>query len=361
MTLRRMVYVVDGFPQVTHTFIAGEIAEVCRRGVDVRILSLRPGDLDVVHPVVRDNGLVERTEYDPARFASALAEHRPQLIHAHFARRATAAARDLAADLGVPYTFTAHGYDVNRRPPDDMAARAAAAAAVVTVSQANADRLTGPLGVDPAKIRVIPCGIDVTAFRPAPAGDAGGDPPLVVAVARLHPVKNLPLLLEACERVARSGIAFRVAVVGEGDERESLERLRDDLGLAEVLRFVGHATQDEVAGWWRRADVGALSSVSEGMPIALMEAAASGVPVVATRVGGVGEMIVEGVTGRAVQPDDPDAFAAALRDLLSDPDLRARMGQAARAHAAARFSVAVQVDRLMNVWSAAVATAAPLP
>jgi glycosyltransferase involved in cell wall biosynthesis len=100
-----------------------------------------------------------------------------------------------------------------------------------------------------------------------------------------------------------------------------------------------------------------LSSDSEGMPVALMEAAACGVPVVATAVGGVPDMVVEGMTGRVVPPGDPAAFAGALEELLSDPALRRRMGAAARRHAVERFSVAHQVDRLMEVWTRAIAPA----
>ena len=355
MRLERMAYVVDGFPKVTHTFVAGEIAEVMRRGVDVRILSLRPGDDGVVHGIVHENDLVGRTVYDADRFEATLEDLRPQIVHAHFARRATARARELAAALGVPFTFTAHNYDVSRRPPDDMAERAAASAGVVTVSRWNADFLAERLGVDRAKIHVIPCGIDVERFTP---GGAGESPPLVVAVARLHPIKNLQLLLDVCARVASGGTRHCVAIIGDGDERAALERRRAELGLDEVVRFVGHLTQEAVADWWRRADVGALTSDSEGMPVALMEAAASGVPVVATAVGGVPDMVVQGVTGRVVPPGDAGGFAAALEQLLSEPALRRRMGAAARRHAVDRFSVAHQVDRLMEVWTRAIAPAA---
>ena len=347
MNVARIAYVVDGFPKVTETFIAGEVAELLRRGVDLRILSPRAAGPGPVHGLVHDAGLLARTVYDTQDFAQALRELRPQLIHAHFARSATRRARKLAGGLGVPYTFTAHGYDVWRRPPDDLAERAAAAAALITVSQANADHLTTELGVARERIHVIPCGIDVDRFTPGPAKTGT---PLIVTVARLHPVKNIALLLDAVARLVGTGQRVRVAVIGDGAESDNLRRRSDDLGLSEVVRFVGAATQEEVLDWWREADIGALSSDSEGMPVALMEAAACGLPVVATGVGGVAEMVEDAVTGFVVPPGDAAAFAERLGRLIADPALRTRMGAAARQRAVDRFSVTNQVDALISVW-----------
>jgi glycosyltransferase involved in cell wall biosynthesis len=167
MTVRRVAYVVNVFPKLSETFIAGELAELRRRGVEVRILSLRRPGEGLRHGVVARAGLEERTAYEPSEFPAVLRAFRPDLLHAHFATEPAAAARELAAGLGVPFTFTAHGYDVYRRPPADFADRAKAAAALVTVSDANARHIGATFGVPAGHIRVIPCGVDTELFRPA--------------------------------------------------------------------------------------------------------------------------------------------------------------------------------------------------
>ena len=127
--------------------------------------------------------------------------------------------------------------------------------------------------------------------------------------------------------------------------------MRDRLGLADRVIMPGAATQAEVLEWWQRADVGVLCSKSEGMPVALMEAAACGVPVVATAVGGVPELVRDGETGLVIASEDAGALAAALERLLRDARLRARFGAAARLWAVENFSVDRQAERLLALWT----------
>jgi glycosyltransferase involved in cell wall biosynthesis len=121
--------------------------------------------------------------------------------------------------------------------------------------------------------------------------------------------------------------------------------------LESTVQMVGAADQSEVLAWWQRASVAVLTSEREGMPVCLMEAAACGVPVVATAAGGIPELVVDGVTGLLAPPGDRIALAAALQRLLENPDMAARMGAAARKGAKRRFSVSRQVDRLLQLWS----------
>ncbi len=165
-------------------------------------------------------------------------------------------------------------------------------------------------------------------------------------------MKNLALLLEACARLREGGTQFRCVIVGDGPLRRELEAKRAQLRLESVVEMPGAAGQEEVAVWWRRAAVGVLTSQNEGMPVCLMEAAASGVPVVATRVGGIPELVEEGVTGFLCAPGDAAGIAASLQRLLTDRELGFRLGAAARSRAEARFSQARQVDALLEVWSA---------
>ena len=122
----RVAYVINVFPKLSETFIAGELAELHRRHVGLRVLSLRQPVEILRHDFIARAGLDKITCYDPAKFPALLREFKPQMLHAHFATEPTAAARELAQEIGVPFTFTAHGYDIRRKPPPDFAERAAA-------------------------------------------------------------------------------------------------------------------------------------------------------------------------------------------------------------------------------------------
>src|SRR6266404_5443289 len=121
MSLRRIAYVLKVFPKLSETFVAEELAEVRRRGIEVRVLSLSAPRAGLRHDIVADAGLDQITSYPPKDFLAELKEFRPQLLHAHFATEATAAAIELATELELPFTFTAHGYDIHRKAPADFA------------------------------------------------------------------------------------------------------------------------------------------------------------------------------------------------------------------------------------------------
>jgi glycosyltransferase involved in cell wall biosynthesis len=295
--------------------------------------------------------LEQFTSYEPKDFSRIVQEFRPQLLHAHFATEATAMAIELATEHQLPFTFTAHGYDIHRKAPPDFGARAAAAKAVVTVSQSNADYIGRTFGVPPSHIHIIPCGVDTERFQPASAIGLMPETPLIVCVARQVTVKNLGLLLDACSLLAMRGTNFRCVLVGDGPCRGELEEKRARLGLGGFVQMPGAAEQADVLKWWQRASIGVLTSDNEGMPVSLMEAAACGVPVAATAVGGVPELVADGATGLLVPPNDAGALTAALERLLGEPGLRTRLGTAARQRAEKKFSVRRQVDQLLALWS----------
>jgi glycosyltransferase involved in cell wall biosynthesis/tRNA A-37 threonylcarbamoyl transferase component Bud32 len=380
MKLRRVAYFLNVFPKLSETFIAHELAELKRRGLELCVFSLRAPSDPFQHEMIAREGLDALTCYDPARVTERLQAFRPQLLHAHFATEPAAAAREWARRLGLPFTFTAHGYDIRRKPPPDFADRAAAASAVITVSEANREHILRSFGVPADKLYVIPCGVDVHQFRPRAvwpepalaAGKAPGDTdsdssqpgvrgePLIVCVARHVRVKNLGLLLRACAQLRDRAVAFHCVSVGDGVCRGELEALRSELGLEDVVEFVGAQEQRAVADWWQRARVAVLTSESEGMPICLMEAGACGVPAVATAVGGVPEFLEHRKSGLLVPPGDTDRLADALQRLLERPEEAAEMGRAARARVVEKFSLTRQVDDLLALWSNVAAAAQPV-
>lgn len=352
MNPQRLAYVLHIFPKLSETFVAGELAELRRRGVELRILSLLPPRAELQHEIIRRAGLAELTTYDAGKFTSVIRAFQPQLLHAHFATEATAKARELSTTCGVPFTFTAHGYDIHRKAPADFRARALAARAVVTVSEANADYIAKTFDVPKEHLRVIPCGVDTDQFCPLDEqGVAVSEPPWIVCVARHVKVKNLGLLLEACATLRRRGLEFRCAMIGDGPLQAELKARRAALGVETLVEMPGALEQGDVLKWWQRAAVGVLSSENEGMPVCLMEAAACGVPVVAPAVGGIPELVRDGETGLLAKVNDLASLVAALERLLRDAELRARLGSAARRRAQEKFSVRHQADSLLALWS----------
>lgn len=350
MTLKRVAYVLNIFPKLSETFIAGELAELRRRGVALRILSLLPPREELQHDIVKQAGLDKLVCYEPEKFSDVVRDFKPQLLHAHFAREATAEARRMAAEHQMAFTFTAHGYDIHRKPPADFAARAAAARRVVTVSAANADYIVATFGVPRPQLQIISCGVDTELFRPG-ATSVRAQPPLILCVARHVAVKNLELLLDACAALRARGNLFRCVLIGDGSRHEELKARRTALELDDCVELPGAAEQGQVLRWWQCASVGVLTSHNEGMPVSLMEAAACGVPVVAPAVGGIPELVGDNETGLLTRPGDLDGLVVALDRLLRDDRLRKRMGEAARHRAVEKFSVRRQVDQLLALWS----------
>jgi glycosyltransferase involved in cell wall biosynthesis/peptidoglycan/xylan/chitin deacetylase (PgdA/CDA1 family) len=211
---------------------------------------------------------------------------------------------------------------------------------IVSVSE-EVDRRVAALRVPARKRAVILNGVDADAFASAawPAVEAlAGRPSLVIGtVARLAPEKGLLRLIEAFARLRSARADVRLLIAGEGPERPSLEALTRRLALDESVTFLGF--QEHVAGVLARLDVFALSSLTEGIPLALLEAMGRGLPVVATRVGGVPEVVVEEESGLLVPADDSAALAAALGRLAGDPELRVRLGAAAATRVRQHFSL----------------------
>jgi colanic acid/amylovoran biosynthesis glycosyltransferase len=360
MTPQRVAYVVNVFPKLSETFIAGELVELRKRGVELRVLSLRRPTETLRHDFIAQAGLDRIVSYEPAESRSVLREFQPQLLHAHFATEPTAAAREWAAELGVPFTFTAHGYDIRRKPPPDFAERAAAAGALITVSQANARHIAQTFGVSMDRMKIIPCGVDTDRFcllttkgnpEVVPRPPTEDQAPLVVCVARHVAVKNLGRLLDAFALLRDRGVKFQGVLIGDGPLRGELELKHAKLNLNGIVKFVGAQAQEQVLNGWQRARVAVLSSDQEGMPVCLMEAAACGVPAVAPAVGGIPELVEDGISGLLVPPGVAEGLATAIERLLSEPALATQMGAAARRRVEKQFSVKRQIDQLLGVWS----------
>lgn len=350
--IRRIAYVVRTFPRLSQTFVTRELEWLLSNGFECRIFCLHRSDETVTQTAARSPRILERLHPLDRASDAILARFSPDIIHAHFATDAALAALDLGHRHRVPVTFTAHGYDIYRDPPDDFARRAERAAFVVTVSEANRRHLAERLGVPREKIKLVPNGVDTRFFSPDPGQPKPGISH-VVCVARLEPVKQLHLLLAGCGWLRDAALPFRCTIVGEGSCRDTLLTLREELGLTDHVAFVGPLESEGVRLHLRSAHVAVLSSQSEGYPVSLLEAASVGIPAVAPAVGGIPEIIVHGETGLLTDPADPRALGMAMARVCTDHALASAMGMAARQRALRNFSADRQMSTLVEVWDAA--------
>jgi len=390
--LKKVAYLLDVFPQLTETFFLNEIAQLIDNDVEVVIFSRRKPEERKQQPKAKE--LAGRVLYlsedsvpmlrktwlhlyflviSPVRYLKTLlfsykrkadgtlwnfkqsviyareikrvgAQH----IHSHHATStATKYAMLVSMLTGIPYTFTAHGwYDIFTSPPPDFDLRAEKAKVVITVSEFNKDYINRRFKVPLEKIRAIHCGVDLTFFNSD--GNEGKD--FILSVARLHPVKGLRYLVEACDILKERGLQFKCIIVGEGPERESLRALISELKLDGHVKLVGSKTCNELLNYYRHAKVFVLPSVYEAMGVATMEAMACKVPVVATKVWGVPELVEDGVNGFLVPPKDPQKLADAIEILLKDPELCRRFGEEGRRKVEREFNLEKQVKKLIELW-----------
>ena len=230
--------------------------------------------------------------------------------------------------------------------------------AVLSVSSRLADRMADQIGFARQRIHVIRNGIDTARFRPDLRADARASLGLaegecvIGTVGRLVPVKDQAGLIEALARLKQRGMRFRALIAGDGALRAELEALAAGRGVSECLSFLG--ARSDVERVLAALDIFVLSSVSEGLSNTILEAMASGVPVVATRVGGAEESVEEGRTGILVPASDPDELAAALAALAADQERRAQFGAAGRLKAEREFSLDAMTAAYTDFYTALV-------
>ncbi len=283
-------------------------------------------------------------------------DQRFDVVHAHI--YASAAASALATlGTGVPLVVTEHteGAWQGRRAHFVSRLICRRARRVIAVSTPIRRRLIERDGVSPEKISLVPNAVipapDTLPRSPGAPPEGWHEGPLVGVVARLQPEKGIANFLKAAARISSSCPEARFLVVGDGPLREELLRLANRLGLRERVRFLGHrADARDLIGL---LDVLAVPSLTEGTPLTVLEAMAAGVPIVASAVGGVPDQVRHGKEGLLVPPEDPAALGDALLELLQDPGLARRLGEAARRRADSEFAHATMVQRIEAVYGAA--------
>ncbi len=228
---------------------------------------------------------------------------------------------------------------------------------ILCVSRDVAEVVARREGADPSKLAVIPNGIDLDRFSPRGRRlemrrrmELPDSALVAITVTHITPVKGMDVLARAAPSVVERHPEVRFVVVGDGDEPDeaSFRRLLDDLGLRDRFLLVGDRT--DVPDLLEAADLFVLPSRSEGQPNALIEAMAMGLPIVATRVGGVPEVALDGEEAILVPPDSPEALASACASVLDSADLRCRLGASARARARREHDAAIMARQYEKLY-----------
>lgn len=276
------------------------------------------------------------------------------LIHSHeFLMNTYGAVASILS--GVPQLATIHGrnYYGDRARRRGLYRAVSRRACFVAVCEATKEYLVERVGVSPRRIRVVHNGVDVEEVGRSEdcwaEGRASQRVPTICTVGRLSHVKNHSDLLLAVRELIGKWPDLQLLVVGRGRLEGVLKQQVMELGLAQNVCFAGHL--ESLREVWPRVDVFVLPSLSEGLPLSLLEAMAAGVPVVATRVGGMGEAIEDGKTGLLVPPGDHHALAEGIMKLLDDRTLARQMGKSAQETVVCRFSLTQMVQAYREIYA----------
>ncbi len=386
--VRPVGLLVKIFPKLSETFILEEVLGLERLGVPLVIYTLAAPTDGIAHPAVgrvraRVVAVPSRPAEDlggflaghlqacvraPLRYLRALrtawaegAEARHDFLragwlggrlrrdgvghlHAHFIARPAELARHTAALCEVPYSISAHAKDIYLSDPAALRRRMRSARFTVTCTEFNARTLRG-IAPD-AEVHRMYHGVDAGVFHPSHRLALRDRPqlvPLILSVGRLRAKKGLDTLVEACRALHARGVTFRCEIVGYGEEHARLSALIDGCGLHDRVHLTGKLARDAVLARYARAAVYvqpsrvAADGDRDGIPNVLLEAMATGVPVVATRVSGIPELVQHRRNGLLVEPDDPAALADAVQQLLEQPALAATLTEAGRTSVTAHF------------------------
>jgi len=256
----------------------------------------------------------------------------------------------------IPLIVHFHGYDAYLRSVlaenvDTYPVLFRQAAAIVAVSRAMQQKLIA-LGAPPETVHYNPYGVDCREFTGAAPADA---PPRFIAVGRFTAKKSPDLTLRAFAEVRRVHPAVVLRMIGDGPLLEQCRRLADDLGIGDAVTFLGAQPPSVVREEMRQArcfvqhSVEAASGDSEGTPVAVIEAGATGLPVISTRHAGIPDVVIEGATGFLVEEHNVEGMAQCMLRVARDPGLAGQLGRAARLHVEGRFSLEGSIRELWRI------------
>jgi colanic acid/amylovoran biosynthesis glycosyltransferase len=390
----KIAYIMSRFPKITETFILYEMLALEETGIEVELYPLLRQKAQITH--AEAESFIDRAHYLPfisipilrsqlhfvttkpikyfqtlwsvirsnwgssrfffgalaifpktVRFADLMESEGIKHIHAHFASHPAAAAWIIHNLVGIPYSFTAHGSDLHR-DRHMLREKVDGSSFVVPISSYNRNVIIQECGEEVTdKLSVVHCGVDTEVFRPLPEdrNDLQAIAFSVLCIGTLHEVKGQTYLIEACRLLHARGIKVFCNFVGAGPDDVRLKQQVAAAGLSNYVIFSGERRRSEIAKLIQDAHVVVAPSVPsrdgrrEGIPVVLMEAMASGKPVVASRLSGIPELIDDGENGFLTTPRDAKEIADALERLHNNRELRIRMGREGRAKVVREFDI----------------------
>ena len=403
----RVAFILKGYPRLSETFIAQEIAALERRGLEILIVSLRRPTDSRRHPVhdeiraqvlylpeyllleplrvlrawwklrgIQSYGaaralwlkdlLRDPTPNRVRRFGQALvlAAERPgdvDRLHAHFLHTPASVTRYAATLLGLPWTGSAHAKDIWTTPEWEKREKLASCEWLVTCTRTNREHLAAL--APPGKVELVYHGIDLQRFPRTTShsqrdGRDAADPIVILSVGRLVEKKGTDVLLQALARIS-PGVRWRFVHVGGGPLKQRLSRLASSLGIADRVEWRGALTQEKLLVEYRNADLFALASRiardgdRDGLPNVLAEAQSQALACVASRVAAIPELVRDGQTGLLVEENDADALARALETLIANPARRRALGQAGQSRVLESFALEANLEGLARKFGLA--------
>lgn len=383
----KIAYVLDAFPELSESFVLGEIVEIINLGHDVKIFSLNHPRETMVHREVVENELLPSTYYfsfknvfkklwgflinvfkvlglgeinfsvsslaDSGKVAYFALELKDRdLIHSHFAFTGQFV-RKLSKVANMPFTLTTHAVDIFVKPDADKLKKIVSDSdTVITISNYNRKYLEGLLG-SKGKIRVIRCGVDLQKFAPSERFNRDGRIRLLT-VARLVEKKGLQYLIKAMKIVA-ADVDCELNIVGSGPQHEELLKLVHRLGLNDSVHFSGNIGDSELIEYYKNSDIFVLPCIvsdngdRDGIPVSIMEAMAMKLPVVSTTISGIPELVRPGC-GFLIPEKDVLRLAEAIEKLCRDKNLRISMGESGRRVVEEDYNLKIQSRKLSDLF-----------
>jgi glycosyltransferase involved in cell wall biosynthesis len=386
--------ILKGYPRISETFISNEILLLEKLGFDIHLFSMRRGRENFAHKSVQQ--IRARVDYLPETLLAPLPKflyHNVQLavkkpkiyakalqtafsrfirtrksatikhlfqagylvhrllpnrpvahLHAHFAHSPTSVAMFSSQLSGLPFSFTAHAKDIYTSDPRQLREKLTLAKFVVTCTQYNRQHLLELSDGIPVSIHCIYHGIDTELFMEKRKSQPTSQAPYqILTVARITAKKGLSTVYKALKLLGDRGICIQHTLIGDGEEREKILMLINDLGLTSATRWRGTQPHEAVLDHYQKADLFVLgcevapNGDRDGIPNVLLESMAMGVPVVATHVSAIPELVETEKTGLLVPPGRPEKLAEAMLRMLKDENLRSRIIPAARQRVVRNF------------------------
>ena len=401
----KLAYIMSRFPKFSETFVLLEMLGLKNRGVEIQAFPLLREKQTVVHDevqeimphvtyapllsprvilanlwcLIRHPALYVRTLAEILRgtagslnfflgglgifpkavfFAQQAQQADVTHVHAHFATHPTVAALVVHRLTGIPFSFTAHGSDLHVEQKM-LEKKIAAAKFAVMISKYNLEFALEHCGEKYRdKLHIVHCGICPDTFIPRDESikDERRPATRIICVATFREVKGHTYLVEACRHLAARKLDFSCHLIGDGPLRRAVNVKVAECGLQDQVILRGAMDRAAIAREMQQADIFVLPSVlasrgnREGIPVVLMEAMATGLPVVASRLSGIPERVKSGETGILVPPRDSQAIADALETLIRDAELRGRMGRKGRQKVIAEFDLEKNLDQLITLF-----------